>query len=242
MLNCKRGEESISDLKKTNRWDPYKELSTNQHELLNQFEHMLLSYNRKINLVSQDTEADFKERHLLHSLAIAWKDFLPGSNVVDWGTGGGLPVVPLAICFPDVRFYAVDAVGKKLQVVQTIARRLGLENLITWHGRAESWTGQANYAVSRATAPLADLWKWFSRVRRSNNTAQSSATTWGTGLIALKGGDLTSEIETLKQAAPNTTVSLVDLESLLGSSYFQQKHLVHVSDRLPLIAGTGTSA
>lgn len=231
----------LPDLSGSDFWDPYEGLDAGQREQLEQFEELALFYNRKINLISRDTEKYFGERHLLHSLAIAQKHFPPGSEVVDWGTGGGLPVVPLAIHFPDVRFYAVDAVGKKLHVVQTIVRRLGLKNLTTWNGRAEAWPGRADYAVSRATAPLVDLWRWFDRVHKPSTIAPSDAATWGKGLIALKGGDITSEAEALKRAEPHLTVALLDLEPLLGSSYFHQKSLLHVSSKHSSGGQTGTS-
>ena len=224
-------ERSRSNLERTDLGDPYERLDASQRGRLEEFEQLVLFYNQKINLISRDTERHFRERHTHHSLAIARKQFPAGSEVVDWGTGGGLPVVPLAIAFPDVRFYAVDAVEKKLRVVQAIARRLDLKNLVTWHGRAESWPGQADYAISRATAPLVDLWQWFDRVRKPKIVAPSGAAKWKGGLIVLKGGDLTPEIEQLKQAEPDTIVAFLDLEPLLGSSYFRQKSLVHVSKK-----------
>ena len=213
-------------------WNPYARLSPTQHDQLRQFKELLLSYNPKINLVSRETEAHFEERHLLHSLAITWRRFPSGSNVVDWGTGGGLPVVPLAICFPDVRFFAVDAVEKKLRVVQTVARRLGLQNLDTWHGRAEAWPGRAVYAVSRATAPLVDLWSWSERIYTGNEPALEDAKdpeVWKSGLITLKGGDLTAEVDALKQVYPDVRVESWPLQPLLRSSYFRQKSMMHVS-------------
>src|SRR5690606_41790758 len=104
------------------------------------------------------------ERHILHSLSLTFRKFPAGSTVVDWGTGGGLPAVPLAIVFSDVRIHAVDSVRKKVQAVRTMARRLGLENLDTWHGRAEAYPGDADFSVSRATASLSVLWSWHARV------------------------------------------------------------------------------
>ena len=211
-------------------WDPFERLDNHQREQLQQFEQLLVAYNQKINVISQGTEAYFAERHILHALCIAYKSFPAGSTVVDWGSGGGLPAIPLAIRFPQVQFYAVDAVRKKLQVVTAIARRLSLENLATWHGRAASWPGQADFAVSRATAPLAVLWEWFNRVCNPDTSAtQNDSTSWEPGLIVLKGGNLDSEIEALQRTAPGTSLTSYDLECLLGRAYFHRKRLLHIT-------------
>ena len=154
-----------------------------------------------MNLVAPKTVPEAEERHLIHSLALARKGFPARATVVDFGTGGGLPAVPLAIRFPDVQFVAVDAVRKKTEAVRLFARRLGLDNLGVWNGRAEEWDGTAHYAVSRATAPLTDLWGWFDRARQSLDTVPDDA--WTPGLIALKGGDLGPEVEGLGVAYPN---------------------------------------
>src|SRR5690606_39924734 len=182
--------------------------------------------NRQVNLVSPATVPEVEERHLVHSLALARKDFPAGATVVDFGTGGGLPAVRLAVRFPDVRFVAVDAVRKKTEAVRLFARRLGLGNLDVWNGRAEDWPGEAHYAVSRATAPLADLWGWFDRVRRPLTGAPEGA--WTPGLLALKGGDLADEIAALHAAFSGLAVEATPLEPLLGRAYFAGKALVEV--------------
>ena len=211
-------------------WNPYERLSPKQREQLLAFERLLLGFNRKVNLVSRETEALFEERHTLHSLALAWRQFPPGSGVVDWGTGGGLPLIPLAICFPDVMFYGVDAVEKKLNAVHTMARRLGLDNVRTWHGRAETWPGQADYAVSRATAPLVNLWHWSIRsVVSAAPRPESAADAWTSELIVLKGGDLREEIEALEAVYSGLTVTRYPIRLIFKRAYFEGKYIVCVS-------------
>ncbi len=209
-------------------WNPLARLTAEQREKLTAFHEHLLHVNRRINLISQDTEAVFEERHLLHSLALTLKAFPAGSTVVDWGTGGGLPAIPLAICYPDVAVHAVDAVGKKVQAVQAMGRRLGLANLHPWHGRAEDWPGRTNFTVSRATAPLRDLWRWHRRAR-SADVVDLEEGLWRPGLICLKGGDLDEEIDTLQQVHPGVQVETTPLLPLLGRSYFAEKVIVEVS-------------
>ena len=221
-------------------WDPYQHLSAEQRERLREFERILLGFNKKINLVSRETEAYFEERHTLHSLVLAQRDFPPGSQVVDWGTGGGLPLIPLAIRFPDVAFCGVDAVEKKLNVVRAAARRLSLENLDVWHGRAEEWPGKADYAVSRATAPLVDLWSWSIRALGRLSTSRfEQAGVWTSDLITLKGGDLGEEIEALKAAYPDVRVDCYPIQPLLGRDYFEEKYVVCVARNAPGLGAVG---
>ena len=188
----------------------------------------LLGLNRKLNLVSPDTEGDFMERHVLHALLLAQRPFPPGAVVVDWGTGGGLPALPLAICFPEVTFHAVDSVGKKVQAVRTMARRLGVENLEAWHARAEAWEGQAHYSVSRATAPLARRGQWHRRARVSLIPGPSEA--WPPGLLCLKGGDLREEVGALQAAFPETQVVQQELWPITRRAYYKEKVLLQVTD------------
>lgn len=146
---------------------------------------------------------------------------------MDWGTGGGLPAIPLAIACPKVTVFAVDSVGKKVRAVRTFARRLGLDNLFGWDGRAEKWTGTAHYSVSRATAPLADLWSWHRRVVEPFDDA--SADDWPQGLICLKGGDLSEEIQDLHKVEPTATVSEEQIFPLLRDQHFRHKRIVSVT-------------
>ncbi len=208
-------------------FDPFARLSDAQRAQLDAFEGLLRRFNRKINLISPETEPHVRKRHLLHSLALTWRRFPSGSRIVDWGTGGGLPAVPLAIAFPDVEVVAVDSVGKKVRAVRTMARRIGIDNLFAWEGRAEQWTGSAHYAVSRATAPLADLWRWYRRVA-DVEVPSSDEGAWTPGLVCLKGGDLSGETADLRAADPGVTVEQHALRPLLGRAYFADKHIVAV--------------
>ncbi|MCH8030662.1 MAG: 16S rRNA (guanine(527)-N(7))-methyltransferase RsmG [Bacteroidetes bacterium] len=209
-------------------WNPLDDLSPAQREQLNAFAEELARINKRVNLVASSTIPHTEERHLIHSLALAHRGFPDGATVVDFGTGGGLPAVPLAIRFPEVQFVAIDAVRKKTEATRLFARRLGLSNLEVWHGRAEQWDGPAHYAVSRATAPLADLWRWFERVVEPLGSIPENC--WPQSLLTLKGGDLTEEIAALLDALPNLTIQRTDLYELLGRPYFRNKEIVAVSD------------
>jgi 16S rRNA (guanine527-N7)-methyltransferase len=205
------------------------DLSTRQQDQLRTYAGLLRTFNQKINLISRENEAYIWERHVLHCLNLAAKPFPDGADVADWGTGGGLPAIPLAICFPGVTFHAVDSVGKKIQAVQAMARRLGLTNLHAWNTRAEQWTGQAHYSVSRATAPLLDLWSWHVRVRQPL-PFDPPAGAWQPGLICLKGGDLTEEIASLRSAHPDAEVVTTQLYFDKEKQTMQEKLIVEVRD------------
>lgn len=209
-------------------WDPLARLTPEQHRQLRAYRDLLLQVNRNINLVSREDEGRLDEHHLLHCLALTHKAFPPGASVVDWGTGGGLPAIPLAIAFPDVTFHAVDAVEKKIQAVRMLARRLGLANLHAWNGRAEAWPGRAQYSVSRATAPLADLWAWHAAVREAVPAAGEGF--WQPGLVCLKGGDLREEVAALQRAHPSLMVRPYPLSSLLARPYFAEKYVLEVCE------------
>ena len=203
------------------------ELSPSQQEALTAYQEQLLRFNRQFNLISRESDAADVARHVRHCLALTARPFPPGSVLVDWGTGGGLPAVPLAIAFPEIEVYAVDAVGKKIQAVKAMARRLGLENLHPWHGRAEAWPGRAHYSVSRATAPLAELWRWHHRVVQP---FESPAGVWPQGLICLKGGDLTEEIAALREQAGGVCVEQMPLDTLIADPFFATKSIVVVTE------------
>lgn len=209
-------------------FDPIAVLSEEQREQLAAYERLLLQFNEKINLISRPSEARVREEHTLHSLALAWKAFPPGAQVGDWGSGGGLPAVPLAIRFPDAQFTAVEAQDKKARAVRAIARRLGLENLAVWQGQADEWPGTAGWTVSRATAPLGVLWSWHQRIASSPETPGSEAH-WRPGLLALKGGDLSEERAALREAFPAVRIEQHALRPLLGRDFFADKYIITVA-------------
>jgi len=211
-------------------WNPLADLSDEQREKLDSYALLLRRYNRNVNLISPDTTDSFQTTHAAHCLSIAFRCFPEGSQVVDWGTGGGLPAIPLAIRFPESTFYAVDSVGKKVRAVRSITRRLELDNCFAWHGRAEDWDGTTDYSVSRATAPLSSLWSWHTRVSdTSSDDAFSRAdNTWTPGLICLKGGDLSDEVDALRRVDGSLCVEQRRLAPLLDAHGFDDKVLVSV--------------
>lgn len=181
-------------------------------------------WNEKINVISRKDVDSLYEKHVLHSLSIAAVyDFPAGSAVLDLGTGGGFPGIPLAIFFPEVQFHLVDSIGKKIKVVQAVAEGLGLTNITTQHSRAEEVKNRKfNTVVSRAVAPLKDLWQW------SKPLLQKSKGYIGdgpdpSGLICLKGGDLAQEI-----FESGCKPRVVDIHQLFPEPFFQEKFILQV--------------
>lgn len=163
---------------------------------LSQFEALKGLYeewNEKINVISRKDIESLYERHVLHSLAIAAiAEFQPGTQILDLGTGGGFPGIPLAIFFPEVQFHLVDSIGKKIKVVQGVAEALQLKNVTAAHSRVEDVKNRKfDIVVSRAVAPLGDLWRWSKPVLKKSTVPGKQ---FEKGLICLKGGDLAQEI------------------------------------------------
>ena len=174
-------------------------------------------WNEKINVISRKDMEHFYEHHVLHSLAIATQfEFKPGSQVMDLGAGGGFPGVPLAIFFPEVQFHLVDSINKKLKVVNEIAYALDIKNISTQHTRAEEIKQRKfDVVVSRAVAPLKDLWGWSKPLLKKGGDPG--------GLICLKGGDLTQEI-----FASNCKPRVWEIDKLFEEAFFKEKFLLHV--------------
>jgi 16S rRNA (guanine527-N7)-methyltransferase len=188
---------------------------------LKQFEALQGLYedwNSKINVISRkDIEALYL-RHVLHSLSIAKLiQFQAGSKILDIGTGGGFPGLPLAILFPDVTFHLVDSINKKLKVVNGVAESLGLENIYTTHSRAESIKGQYDFIVSRAVTTMPDFVGWV-----KNRVAKKSVHPIKNGILYLKGGDLTEELKIYSKA------TLYDLNAFFEEDFFETKKIVHL--------------
>jgi 16S rRNA (guanine527-N7)-methyltransferase len=165
---------------------------------------------------------------VLHSLAIAAAfDFPGGINIIDIGTGGGFPGVPLAIFFPDVQFHLVDSIGKKLKIVDAIAKEIGLNNIITQHTRAEEIKNRKfDFAVSRAVAPLKDLWRWTKPLLKAVSHRIQDSSEQGillkSGLICLKGGDLSQEI-----SESGLRPKSIEINKLFEEDSFKEKYLLY---------------
>jgi 16S rRNA (guanine527-N7)-methyltransferase len=206
-------------------WPPPLPLSDSQLDQLFALEEVALRFNARHNLYSEASARAFRERHLLHSLALATRPFPSDSVVVDWGTGGGMPGLVLAIVFPDTSFHLIDSVAKKIRSVRAMARRVGLDNVTAHHVRAERWPGAVTHSVSRATAPLLTLWEWHKQVEMPMRPVQGA---WNPGLICLKGGALTEEVDALLKSDPTVDVTTHPLPSWIGSEGFEEKVIVEV--------------
>lgn len=180
-------------------------------------------WNSKINVISRKDIDGLYEKHVLHSLAIAAAfPFEPGMEILDIGTGGGFPGIPLAIFFPDVKFVLADSIAKKLKVVDAVAEALELKNITTQHIRVEEIKNRKfDFVVSRAVAPLKDLWKWSKPILKTK--FQTSNSELQPGLICLKGGDLASEIQ-----ESETRPRVMEISDLFHEEYFKMKYLLFV--------------
>ena len=180
-------------------------------------------WNAKINVISRKDIDGLYEKHILHSLAIAAVfDFPAGTEIIDIGTGGGFPGVPLAIFFPEVKFHLVDSINKKLKIIETVKEAIGLPNVTTQHTRAEEIHNRKfDFAVSRAVAPLKELWKW-SKPLLKNAQFETEGKVYKSGLICLKGGDLAQEI-----SESGLRPKMVEISSLFEEEYFKEKYLLY---------------
>ena len=197
------------------------DFTENQLHQFGQLAELYRDWNEKINVISRKDIDELYERHVLHSLAIAAiNNFHDGAQVVDIGTGGGFPGIPLAIFFPNVEFLLSDSIGKKIKVVQGVAEAVGLKNVTAVHSRVEEIKGRTFvFAVSRAVAPLGALWRWTSHMIKKGKAADD----YPNGLICLKGGDLKKEIADSKLNARSISVS-----EIFPEPFFEEKFLVYV--------------
>jgi 16S rRNA (guanine527-N7)-methyltransferase len=215
----------------------FSDFTSKQIEQFKSLEALYKEWNSKINVISRKDINSLYEKHVLHSLSVAAVfDFEPGTEIIDIGTGGGFPGIPLAIFFPDVQFHLVDSIAKKIKVVDAIAGNTGLTNVTTQHIRAEEIKiRKFDFAVSRAVAPVKELWRWSKPLLRQKADLASGAKQHGTrnkhpatsnhqpGLICLKGGDLTKEIQ-----ESNTRPTVFELENLFSEDFFKEKFLLYV--------------
>lgn len=197
----------------------FPELNETQRKQFGALYELYADWNAKINVISRKDIENLYLHHVLHSLAIAKLiRFKEGSSVMDIGTGGGFPGIPLAILFPDVTFHLVDSIGKKIKVAQAVAESVGLTNVTFRHGRAEEEKQVFDFVVSRAVMPLADLVKI---ARKNMKKEQSNALP--NGLICLKGGELQHEILPFRQKAV-----MEELSDYFEEEFFKTKKVVFV--------------
>ncbi|MBQ9339169.1 MAG: 16S rRNA (guanine(527)-N(7))-methyltransferase RsmG [Paludibacteraceae bacterium] len=176
-------------------------------------------WNAKINVISRKDIDNLYEHHILHSLAIAkWLNFTSGSEVLDVGTGGGFPGIPLAIMFPEVKFTLIDSVGKKIRVATEIATAAGISNVRCIQERAEEEKGKYDFVISRAVMPLADLRKLVQK-----NISRTQRNALPNGIIALKGGELQGEIQRFRNIAETE-----DISYWFDEEYFKTKKIVYL--------------
>jgi 16S rRNA (guanine527-N7)-methyltransferase len=195
-------------------------LSHDQLEKFRRIEGLYLEWNSRINVISRKDMEHFYEHHVLHSLGIAKVlQFNPGAYVMDVGTGGGFPGMPLAIMFPETRFLLVDSIGKKIRVVQEVAEAAGIANVEAIKARAEDLKGKFDFVVSRAVTTLPDFIKWV-----ENKIKKESRHTLKNGILYLKGGDLETELSPLQN-----NCQVFNLADYFEEGFFETKKVVHVS-------------
>jgi 16S rRNA (guanine527-N7)-methyltransferase len=199
----------------------FSDFTEKQLQQFSALQEVYTEWNNQINVISRKDIDSLYLKHVLHSLSIATIiDFKSGTKIIDIGTGGGFPGVPLAIFFPEVQFHLVDSIGKKLKVVQAVKEAVGLANVTTQHTRAEEIKDrQFDFVLTRAVAPLKDLWFWSNRM-----IAKKSSNTLLNGLISLKGGDLAQEI-----SESGLRPRIYPIEEIFGEEFFNEKYLLHVA-------------
>ena len=194
-------------------------LTVEQRERFEALDALYREWNEKINVISRKDMDNLYLHHVLHSMAIARiVTFRKDTQVMDVGTGGGFPGIPLAIMFPEVRFHLLDSIGKKIKVAEAVAEAIGLRNVSFAHRRVEDETRRFDFVVSRAVMPLPDLVRL---VRK--NIEGKGMNALPNGLICLKGGDLTAELASFRK-----TATVFNLADEFGEEFFETKRVVHV--------------
>jgi 16S rRNA (guanine527-N7)-methyltransferase len=194
-------------------------LTVKQKDQFAQLEELYREWNAQINVISRKDIDQLYVRHILHSLGIAKAiQFEPNTMILDVGTGGGFPGIPLAIMFPDCQFHLVDSIGKKIKVVNGVAEALGLENLTAEHARAEEVKDKYDFVVSRAVTRLKPFYRWVhDKVKRPGFNSLDN------GILYLKGGDLDEELKEAKK--PH---QLFELSDYFSEDFFETKKVVFV--------------
>ncbi|WP_214070205.1 16S rRNA (guanine(527)-N(7))-methyltransferase RsmG [Mucilaginibacter sp. dw_454] len=194
-------------------------LTEKQKQQFEQLPALYEFWNNQINVISRKDIDQLFERHVLHSLGIAKvMPFLPGESVLDVGTGGGFPGIPLAILFPETSFYLVDSIGKKIKVVQEVASALGLENVRATHSRAEQIDEKFDFIVSRAVTRLGEFYPWI-----KEKFSKTSKNKLPNGILYLKGGDLTDEIK-----ESGLKVIQYHLKDYYPGEFFETKQVIYI--------------
>ena len=197
----------------------FPELSDTQRRQFEALDALYREWNEKINVISRKDIDNLYEHHVLHSLAIAKViRFRPGTRILDFGTGGGFPGIPLAILFPECELKLIDGTGKKIRVAQEVCNAIGLKNSHPEHLRGEDEKGQYDFIVSRAVMPLPDLVKI---VRKNVSKRQQNALP--NGILCLKGGDLQAETRPFHKIVQTT-----DISSFFAEEWFKQKHVIYL--------------
>ena len=196
----------------------FPEISEQQQKQFQQLEALYSDWNSKINVISRKDIDELYLRHVLHSLGIAKVvSFKPKSKILDVGTGGGFPGIPLAILFPESKFHLVDSIGKKLKVVDGVVEELGLKNVKTTHGRAEAIKGEFDFIVSRAVTTMPEFVSWV-----RNKIAKKQQHELKNGILYLKGGDLSEELQVFR------TTKIYNLSDYFKDDFFETKKVVHL--------------
>ncbi|PTR01348.1 16S rRNA m(7)G-527 methyltransferase [Mucilaginibacter yixingensis] len=197
----------------------FPDITEQQKQQFDELPALYAHWNEQINVISRKDIDQLIERHVLHSLGIAKvMQFLPGERVMDVGTGGGFPGIPLAVMFPETQFHLVDSIGKKIKVVQEVASAIGLKNLTAAHTRAEDVPGKFDFVVSRAVTQLKDFYPW---VKGKFN--KEGRNTLANGILYLKGGDLSQEI-----AESKLKVNQYHLKDYFAEEFFETKQVIYV--------------
>jgi 16S rRNA (guanine527-N7)-methyltransferase len=194
-------------------------LTALQKEQFGNLMELYTHWNNQINVISRKDIDLLYERHVLHSLGIAKvTTFAPGSKILDVGTGGGFPGIPLAILFPEVDFFLVDSIGKKIKVVNEVAAGLGLKNVRTAHERAEKINEQFDFIVSRAVTEFPEFYNWI-----KNKVSKKQINAFENGILYLKGGDLSQELKSFKNR-----YLLFELKNYFEEEFFETKKVVYM--------------
>ena len=197
----------------------FPDLTSLQYSQIEALDALYRDWNEKINVISRKDIDNLYEHHVLHSMAIAKViRFSPGSQILDFGTGGGFPGIPLAILFPDSQFKLIDGTGKKIRVAQEVCNAIGLTNCQPAHLRGEDEKGLYDFVVSRAVMPLPDLVKIVQK-----NISKRQQNALPNGILCLKGGDLQAETQPYRKI-----VQATDISGFFSEPWFQEKHVIYL--------------